>query len=474
MKIFPFFSVPLDVSIRTIFKKITVVYLTLGFLSISTPFSYVSAQEVKVNSEMPAPMSAPAPNELRSSVPLTVGKTFTYTFRAPVTRISIANPAIADVLTATATDVQLLGKKSGSTNLTAWYRDGGTTTFDVFVGGDTNYLQGLFKQLLSPGNSIQITPAGESIVLSGKAKDAETVQKAVRISEEATGRKVLNMLSTEDLPQVLLEVKIAEIDKTVADALGIAVGGTNFSYNILGGTPSASSLVPTGFAAVGAGAGAASLFLQANETNGLVKILAEPNIMAISGQEGNFLSGGTIYLPVPQSGGTNGGTVITLQAVQYGIGVRFTPTVLGGGKINLRVAPQVSDVSPNGFAITANGQTQVVPQIKSRNASTTVQLEDGQTFAIGGLISNNVQESIAAFPWLASLPIIGALFRSSSFNASRSELIILVTPHIVKPLANKPATPTDSYVQPSFNEFFLNGKMEGSKPSPTSTNQEAK
>ena len=103
-----------------------------------------------------------------------------------------------------------------------------------------------------------------------------------------------------------------------------------------------------------------------------------------------------------------------------------------------------------------------------------MKLEDGQTFAIGGLISNNVQESIAAFPWLASLPIIGALFRSSSFNASRSELIILVTPHIVKPLANKPATPTDSYVQPSFNEFFLNGKMEGSKPSPTSTNQEAK
>ena len=244
--------------------------------------------------------------------------------------------------------------------------------------------------------------------------------------------------------------------------------GTNFSFNMLGGLPTAASTAPTAFSSFGSGSGAANAFLNANITNGLIKILAEPNIMAISGQEGNFLSGGTIYIPVPQSGGVGGTSAITLQAVPYGIGVRFTPTVVGD-KINLRVAPQVSDVSPNGYTVSGNGQNYVVPQIKSRNASTTVQLQDGQTFAIGGLISNNVQEQIAAFPWLASLPIIGALFRSSSFQSQRSELIILVTPRIVKPLPVSPLLPTDSYVQPSFSDFFYRGKLQGNPNQPPAT-----
>ena len=439
-------------------KKLFAAYISASLLFSTCISGFAYAQEVQVPS---APLkNTTSAQTQRDSVSVTVGKTSTYRFKDPVVRISIANPSIADILTVTAADMQLLGKKAGVTNLTIWYKDDRTSTLDVFVGGDSSFLSGLLRELLPSEKGIKITPAGESIVLSGKVSDAEAVVKAVRISEEATGRKVLNMMSTEDLAQVLLEVKIAEMDKTVADNLGISILGTNFSFNMLGGLPSAASTAPTAFSSFGTGSGAANAFLNANITNGLIKILAEPNIMAISGQEGNFLSGGTIYIPVPQSGGVGGTSAITLQAVPYGIGVRFTPTVIGD-KINLRVAPQVSDVSPNGYTVSGNGQNYVVPQIKSRNASTTVQLQDGQTFAIGGLISNNVQEQIAAFPWLASLPIIGALFRSSSFQSQRSELIILVTPRIVKPLPVSPPLPTDSYVQPSFSDFFYRGKLQG-------------
>ncbi|CAM3820550.1 type II and III secretion system protein family protein [Polynucleobacter arcticus] len=438
-------------------RKAFVVTLIFALNAVNPAFS----QERVVG--IPTPTSVVAQSKsieaAQNSIALTVGKTLSYRFKAPVARIAIGNINIADVLSTTAMDVQFLGKKTGSTNVIIWYKDGGSSTLDLIVVGDANYISNLLYKLLPSGNVFQINSAGESIVLAGIAKDADTVQKAVRITEEASGRKVLNMLSTESLPQVLLEVKIAEIDRSVSSALGISFANSNFSYSLIGTGGS------TALAAFGAGAGSTQAFLQASEANGLIKILAEPNIMAISGQEGNFLSGGTVYLPISQASGY-GNAVVTLTPVEYGIGVRFTPTVLGGNRINLKVAPKVSDVSSNGFSISANGQTQVVPNIKSRSASTTVQLSDGQTFAIGGLINNSVQESIAAFPWLASLPIIGALFRSSAFNSQRSELIILVTPRIVKPLDEKPSIPTDNFVQPSYSEFFLEGKMEGN-PNPS-------
>jgi pilus assembly protein CpaC len=203
--------------------------------------------------------------------------------------------------------------------------------------------------------------------------------------------------------------------------------------------------------------------LQAQINSGLIKILAEPNIMAISGQEGEFLSGGIVFLPVPQSTGT-GGSVITLQPQNYGVGVKFTPTVLSEGRINLKVSPQVSEVQTQGITVSAGGSTSVLPSITTRQASTTVQLYDGQSFAIGGLIKNNVAEVISAFPGLANVPVLGALFRSASFKADRSELLIVVTPHVVQPVPNKVVLPTDKYIPPTQAEFFVNGQLEGAKP----------
>jgi pilus assembly protein CpaC len=393
----------------------------------------------------------------RESMSIAIGKSIVHKLTEPITRLSIGDSSIADVMLVSSKQIYILGKKTGSTNLNLWTGGNRVSVIDLAVGSDTASLRNLLFELLPDEKTFRISAAGDSLVLSGKMSDALKVQQAVKISEEFTGKKVLNMLVTEDLPQVLLEVKVAEIDKSIADRLGVQVSGSNFTFNPIGAIPAVGSTTLSGTI------GSVTSLLQANMQSGLVKILAEPNIMAISGQEGKFLAGGIVFLPVPQTLGT-GGTVITLQQQQFGVGIKFTPTVLSGGKINLKVAPEVSEVNPVGISISANNSTQILPAINTRQASTTVQLYDGQSFAIGGLIKNNVVEVISAFPWLANIPVLGALFRSSSFQNDRSELLIVVTPRIVAPLSSQPSLPTDKYIQPSQSEFFLEGRMEGRKP----------
>jgi len=394
------------------------------------------------------------------SMSLSVGKSKVYKTKGAVTRVSVGDPLIADVILVNTKEVYLLGKKSGATNVMIWYEDGRSSAIDLSIGADTDGLRLLFSQLLKNESDINVSSAGDALVLTGKVSDAMTVQQSIRLAEEFSSKKIINMLSTNDLPQVLIEVKIAEIDKTVADNLGIQMSGTNFSFNMLSGAP-ALGFGATASATMGAGSGLTTSWLQANIQSGLIKVLAEPNIMAISGQEGQFLAGGIIFIPIPQSSGT-GGSVITLQQQPYGVGLKFTPTVLGGGRVNLQIAPEVSEVNSQGVAISTNGSTLILPSITTRKASTTVQLYDGQSFAIAGLIKNNVASSISMFPGLGNLPIIGALFRSSSFQTNRSELIIVVTPRIVKPLSARPELPTDKYIEPTQGEFFIGGKLEGS------------
>jgi pilus assembly protein CpaC len=377
----------------------------------------------------------------------------------------VADPAIADVMVMNPKQIYLIGKKVGSTNVFIWHKDDKLSSLDISVGIDAGSVQGLLDQLLPTEKNLRVSSAGDSLILTGQLTDSSKVQQAVLIAQEFTEKKVLNMTTTGHLPQVLLEVKIAEVDKSVANTLGIQAQGSNFSFNMLNGT-----VAPIGFAAAASGTiGSVNAWLQAQINSGLIKILAEPNIMAISGQDGEFLSGGIVYLPIVQSSGT-GGNVITLQPQNYGVGVKFTPTVLAEGRINLKVSPQVSEVQSQGITVTAGSSTTVFPSITTRQASTTVQLYDGQSFAIGGLIKNNVVEIISAFPGLANIPILGALFRSSSFKADRSELLIVVTPHIVKPLNQKPALPTDKIIQPSATEFFIDGKLEGAPKKPTEKN----
>ena len=399
------------------------------------------------------------------SIALVTGKSRLHKFKDPVSRISIGDPSIADVMVVSPQELYLLGKKPGATNVLVWHAGDKTTAIDVMVGADTAAVQALFKQLMPDQKQLRVTAAGESLVLSGQVSDAVKVQQAIQIAEEYSGKKVMNMLSTDHLPQVLIEVKIAEVNKDVLDKLGLNVSGTDFAFAAIGGATMGASSPVTALSANAAGKfGNTNAWLQAQITSGAMTILAEPNIMAISGQEGRFLAGGKVFIPVPQSNAVGGSSVITLQEEPYGVGIKFTPTVLNGGRINLRVQPEVSEVSQQGIPVVAGGATMVMPNIITRQASTTVQLYDGQSFAIGGLIKNRTEEVISAFPGLANIPIIGALFRSSSYSAGRTELLIIVTPRIVQPLNSAPQLPTDKFTPPTQSEFFLQGKMEGSKP----------
>lgn len=453
--------------------------LMLGVLA-----SFTTNPSIYAADTMPAKMPAKSPEKtLEKSVigantvsqntfSLVVGKSRIYKPKGAVSRISIGDPNIADVILVNNQEIYILGKKSGATNVLVWYQDGRSSAIDISVGVDTVGLQSLLGQLLKSEPGIQVSSAGDSLVLAGQVSDAVKVQQAVKLAEEFTGKKVVNMLTTDDLPQVMIEVKIAEVSKTIADNLGIQISNTNFSFNMLSGAP-ALGFGASASATTGAGDGKTTSWLQANIQNGLIKILAEPNIMAISGQEGQFLAGGIIFIPIPQSTGT-GGAVITLQQQPYGVGLKFTPTVLNGGRVNLKVQPEVSEVNTQGISVSSNGATMILPSITTRQASTTVQLFDGQSFAIGGLIKNDVAESINALPGLQNIPILGPLFRSSSFQTNRSELLIVVTPRIVKPLSKVPQLPTDKFTEPTQTEFFLNGKLEGQSGTPKISTEQSK
>ena len=236
---------------------------------------------------------------------LAAGKSRVYKPREAATRISVADPAVADVMLLSPTELYVLGKKTGATNIFVWHDQDRMSVIDVNVGVDTASARDLLARLMPNEKKIVVSSAGDALVLSGQVADSMRVQQAVQIAEEFTGKKVMNMLTTDDLPQVLLEVKVAEINKEVADKLGLQMQGSNFSVNMLNGAAA------LGFAsAASVTSGTATTWLQAQMNSGLVKILAEPNIMAISGQEGQFLSGGKIFLPVPQSSSA-GGSVTT-------------------------------------------------------------------------------------------------------------------------------------------------------------------
>jgi pilus assembly protein CpaC len=396
--------------------------------------------------------------EFAPQVNATVGKSTLLKLPAPAARISVGNPAVADVILLNPREIYLLGKTVGSTNVVLWSKSGQSTVVDVVVGMDTSMLQAKLQQLLPGEKNIKVNVAADSLVLTGTVTDAVKADRAMSLAEAYAGKKVVNMLQTAAPQQVMLEVKIAEVSKTLLDKLGMnltadAMRGS-WTYTLL------SDFLSGGAGVLSAAKGGDILTIDAEKRDDLVKILAEPTIMAMSGQEGSFLAGGKIYIPVPQSGA--GGTTFTLEEKEFGIGLKFTPTVLEGGLINLVVTPEVSEVSTTGISISIGTTTSLLPSITTRRASTTVQLHDGQTFAIGGLIKNNITETVNAFPGLGEIPILGALFRSSEFQNNRTELMFVVTPRLVKPLPPNYRLPTDAFIEPTRSEFFLEGKLEGS------------
>jgi pilus assembly protein CpaC len=370
----------------------------------------------------------------------------------------------------------VLGRKPGAMNVVLQDGNGRCHVKDIVVTVDPGALQGMIADLVPGERNIKVRAAQNNLVLTGEVSDSVALDQVLALAGSyGDPKKIVNMLKVSGAQQVMLEVKIAEVSKTLLDKLGANVG---VHRNRNGGTDSFSIL--SDFLSQGGGLvealriGRTAVQVDGQKDDGLVRVLAEPNIMAISGQQASFLSGGKIFIPVARDPGFGGFTTITLEEKEFGIGVKFTPTVLGGSRINLKMVSEVSDLSQTGSPFTSvNGVTSVLPSFTVRRADTTVQLNDGQSFVIAGLIKNNSTETIKRFPGLGEVPVLGALFRSSEFQTDQTELMFVITPRLVKPLAAVPTLPTDNHVVPSRGEVYLNGSVEG-RAAPASHKQRDK
>jgi pilus assembly protein CpaC len=387
------------------------------------------------------------------------------------------------------TELYFLGKKSGAMNIILQARDGRCFIRDIVVTVDPGSLQAKLGELMPEESQIKVRGAENSLVLSGTVSDAVKLDEVMSLAATyGDGRKVVNMLRLSSPQQVMLEVKIAEVSKTLLDRFGMdysrlmTSGSTSRVLSgIFGGAPAVlgrfadgSSSIAGGATVGVAGASAAAsarlaatagnatfLGIDAQKRDGLVRVLAEPNIMAISGQSASFLSGGRIFIPVAQSR-DGGGSTISLEEKEFGVGLKFMPTVLDGSRVNLKLVTEVSELAQTGSAFTTvGGVTSVLPSITSRRVDTTVQLQDGQSFAIAGLIKNNMTESLSRFPGLGDVPLVGALFRSTEFQKDQTELIFVVTPRLVKPLVKAAVLPTDNHLEPNRAEVLFMGASEG-------------
>ncbi|OFA08867.1 type II and III secretion system protein family protein [Duganella phyllosphaerae] len=493
------------------------------------PATAAPAASAAIATTPPGLAGTPAGNassvQMAQQIELSEGKSTLMHLPYPAARLAVGDARVADVILINPSEVYMLGKATGTTNLILWNKANQATIIDISVGIDAAPLRQQFAALFPTERDIVVTVSGNALILSGSVADTIRAGQVVAVATAYLQRgargamsqapvqagagagagtannagnggpgtagapltavdsgasllvggsavgsaasRVVNMLSVAAPQQVMLEVKIAEVSKSLVDQLGASIGvaGTagNWTYSLL------SNLLTGNSGKLDAFNGKNGNFatLDAQKRDGLVKILAEPTLLAISGQEASFLAGGKIYIPVAQDG-SGGSTRITLEEKEYGVAVKFTPTVLEGGRINLRVAPEVSEINREGIGISATGSTAtaILPAFTTRRASTTVQLYDGQSFAIGGLIKNNVTTSIKAFPGLGEIPILGALFRSSDFQSDRTELVFIVTPHLARPLAPNPKLPTDDYVPPNRLDFFGMGKLEGRAPAP--------
>lgn len=413
-----------------------------------------------------------------TSVSVPLGKSLLVPLDEPVRNRTIGNPAVAQTTMVSPRTLYLVGMSVGTTNMIVQGKSGACRIIDVAVGADAGGLQASLRQLMPRERDIRVSTAADTIVLAGNVSSAQAAQQAVAIAKAYSNRTnagaagsgggaradVLNMLTVTSPQQVMLEVKVAEVSKTLINQMGSAV-------NIQGGFGSwTGALVTSLLTGVGSGIAASKSnklplngAIDAQNTDQPVKILAEPRLVTISGQEATFLAGGKIFIPVPQSSGI-GTNTITLQEEEFGVGLKFTPTVLSNGRISLKVAPEVSELSPTGVTLSAAnvGNVSILPLITTRRASTTVQMGDGETFAIGGLIKDNAQGTLKALPGIGELPVLGALFRSTSFQQDRTELVFIITPHLVQPLetADVPL-PTDSFTKPNEADVYATGNMEG-------------
>ena len=394
----------------------------------------------------------------------------------PYAQLLVGDEKIADVVPTTGHSFSILSKKFGVTTVSVFGPNKRLIEMlSVYVNVDVNELKSRIHAIMPEETGVAVSGALDEIVLSGPVSSGSAVRQLMDLAS-AYAPKVVNLMSVEGTQQVMLSVRFVEMQRSASKGLNLSLQGARTGnpglYSAVGnsaiggiGTQGAGNLtkftVPTTAYAAGLAVinGDIGLEFDALETRGLTKTLAEPTLMAMSGDTASFLAGGEVPVYVPQIGnGANGTSIVTVQFKNVGISLKFTPTVLKGGLINLHVNPEVSSVDPT-VGIQSNGIN--VTGFKVRNADTTVELRDGESFMIAGLLSDNYKSNVSAMPFVSDIPILGALFRSPSFQKDQSELVIIVTPHLAKPSRATLATPADHFVPPSDYELFLFGAQHG-------------
>jgi pilus assembly protein CpaC len=407
-------------------------------------------------------------------------------------RVSLANPDIADLVVLSNKEFYIYGKKVGSTSIILWEGDRGKSFLDVVVTYDLVALKEKIHEMF-PNQNINVYGSEAGVVLSGTVTGPEVVEEVLRLTSmflpkvagaqgQGTGAgrstaEVTNLLRVSGAQQVMLEVKVAEVRRTSGMDLQVGIGldslGSDLHWNV--GTSPVAVQTATPFSAQNRGTlfmnltGSTSnisqsltnIFVSLDhftaaleflETEGLARTLAEPRLVTMSGKEASFLAGGEFPIPVAQGDGT-----FEVEYKEFGVGLVFTPVVMSDGRISLRVAPNVSEITD--YQTTQGG---VYPILNTRKLETNVELHDGQTLALAGLLQDNLSEQVRKIPGLGDIPILGALFRSTSYLQRKTELLIAVTPHLVSPVPEGSLRfPGEDMQQPNRYEFYLEGRLEG-------------
>jgi len=389
--------------------------------------------------------------------------------------IFVADPDVADVMVKAPRLVYLYGKTPGETSFYAVDKDQHViVNKPVVVTRDVARIQAAVDQVVADG-AVDVKAVDGTIVLSGHVDtpgDAEEARRVVR-AFVTDDKLLINHISVDAPNQVSLRVRVVEVQHNVVKELGFnweAFGNVgNFALGLATGSPvlGAGGQFLTRNSGIG-GSTDSGLFgfntsslklnsvIDALDQNGLINILAEPNLTAVSGETASFLAGGEFPVPVPQMGTSS--NTITVIYKQFGVALAFTPVILANGRISLRVRPEVSQISATG-QVQINGFT--IPALSTRRAETTVELGSGQAFAIGGLLQNNITDTVNKVPGLGEVPVLGTLFRSTQFQRNETELVIIVTPYLVRPVSDKRiATPRDGYIPPNYGDMVLGGKTE--------------
>ncbi len=377
----------------------------------------------------------------------------------------IGSPDIADIKVLSGQRVLVLGIKPGSTNL--MLRPKGSeqlTVMTVTVNYDRNSIKRKIAEAMPSESRIEVRDSNDKVILAGQATSAAAMDMALAISRSfVPADNVVNLMQVGGSQQVILEAKISEVSRNSLKELGVRtlIQDNNGKWIFgSGGTAPGTAFGTLAYFDVGSPFDSLAIAVDALERKGLAKILAEPNLVALSGQEANFLAGGEIPIPVAQNN-TGLGTTITVEYKEFGVGLRFTPTVLDKNRINLKLVSEVSAIDPaNSFNI---GSGIAIPALSTRRAGTTIELGDGQSFAIAGLMQSDMKNAIEQLPLLGDLPVLGALFRSTDFQKNESELVLIVTALLVKPSDSREqlASPTDVFVPANDIDQYLLGRLEG-------------